>query len=398
MPEIANFGFILVLVAGGFAAGVLATRIGDRIPVPAPAIFLVAAALVSDLWPSVYAHVQFKTVERIAVVALIVILFNGGMDIGWRRFRASAGPILSLGIFGTFATAAITTLVAHYGLGFDWRLSGLLGAALAPTDPAVMFSVLGGREIKGRSGTTLEGEAGVNDPAGIALMIGMIELATHDHASFAVVVREFVVEMAVGCAVGVAGAVLLVGVLRRLRLAAEGLYPVFVLMAAALLYGLTSLAHGSGFLAVFIVGLSLSDAGIPVRSEVKAFHTSLAGFAELVVFVALGLTVHLGEISGRIWFEGVVLALVLALVARPLAVLASLVHARLSRAERLFIIWSGLKGAVPILLAAFAVIEGVPGAGRHYAIVFVVVLVSVVGQGSLVSLAARRLGIPMSGR
>ena len=140
-----------------------------------------------------------ETVERIAVVALIVILFNGGIDIGWRRFRASAGPILSIGLLGTFATAGLVAVVAHYALGLRldrWRDSSARRSR-RPI-PAVMFSVLGRREIGGRSGTILEGEAGVNDPAGIALMLGMIELATHDDASFLVVVREFVVEMSVG--------------------------------------------------------------------------------------------------------------------------------------------------------------------------------------------------------
>ena len=137
-------------------------------------------------------------------MALIVILFNGGMDIGWRRFRASAAAILSIGLLGTFATAGLVAAGAHYALGFDWMLAGIIGAAIAPTDPAVMFSVLGRREIGGRSGTILEGEAGVNDPAGIALMVGMIELATHADASFFVVVREFAVEMSVGVAFGAA--------------------------------------------------------------------------------------------------------------------------------------------------------------------------------------------------
>ena len=243
---------------------------------PAPAIFLVAAALVSDIWPQVYEHVPILTVERIAVVALIVILFNGGMDIGWRRFRASAGPILSLGVLGTFATAGLVAVFAHYALGFDWTLAGLIGAALAPTDPAVMFSVLGRREIAGRSGTTLEGEAGVNDPAGIALMIGLIELATHEDATWFVVVREFVVEMGIGTAMGLAGALALLPVLRRLRLPAEGFYPVLALALAGVLYSATSLAHGSGFLAVFIAGLVLGDARLPYKGEIERFHSSLA--------------------------------------------------------------------------------------------------------------------------
>jgi potassium/hydrogen antiporter len=205
MTEISDFAGIVLVVTVGFALAVLSTKLTERVPVPAPALFLLAAAVVSDIWPGVYEAVEIETVERIAVVALVVILFNGGIDIGWRRFRASAGPILSLGVLGTFATAALVAVIAHYALGFEWTLAGIVGAAIAPTDPAVMFSVLGRREVAGRSGTILEGEAGVNDPAGIALMIGMIELSTHADASFWVVVRQFAVEMSIGVALGVLG-------------------------------------------------------------------------------------------------------------------------------------------------------------------------------------------------
>jgi potassium/hydrogen antiporter len=398
MTEISDFAGIVLIVTAGFAFAVLSTKLTARVPVPAPAIFLLAAAAVSDIWPSVYEAVPIRTVERIAVVALIVILFNGGIDIGWRRFRASAGPILSLGVLGTFATAGVVAVVSHYALGFDWMLAGIVGAAIAPTDPAVMFSVLGRREVAGRAGTTLEGEAGVNDPAGIALMLGMIELATHDDASFWVVVREFAIEMSIGVALGLLGALVLLPLLRGLRLPSEGLYPVLTLVLAGALYGATSLAHGSGFLAVFIAGVLLGDARMPYKGEIERFSGSLASLAELVVFVALGLTVDIGGLTGRVWLEGIVLALVLTVVARPLAVLLTLGLARLSWAERAFITWSGLKGAVPILLAAFALLGGVAGAERVYGLVFVVVLVSVVGQGTLVPFAARALDIPMRER
>jgi cell volume regulation protein A len=398
MTEISDFASIVLVVTSGFALAVLSTKLTERVPVPAPAIFLLAAAVVSDLWPALYEMVPIKTVERIAVVALVVILFNGGTDIGWRRFRASAAPILSIGLLGTFATAGLVALLAHYVLGFEWMLAGIVGAAIAPTDPAVMFSVLGRREVAGRSGTTLEGEAGVNDPAGIALMLGMIELATHGNASFLVVAREFVIEMSIGAALGLLGALVLIPVLRSLRLPSEGLYPVLALVLAGALYGVTALAHGSGFLAVFVAGLFLGDARTPFKGEIERFSGSLASLAELVVFVALGLTIDLGGLSGRVWLEGIVLAFGLALLARPLVVLVTLALARLSWAERAFITWSGLKGAVPILLAAFALLGGITGAERVYGVVFVVVLVSVVGQGTLVPFVARALDIPMRDR
>jgi cell volume regulation protein A len=398
MSEIADFATLLLIVTGGFVLAVASTRLTERVPVPAPALFLVFAAVVSDLRPAVYDAVPIRTVERVAVVALIVILFNGGLDMGWRRFRASIGPVLSLGLVGTLATAAALALSAHWALGLNWTTAGLVGAALAPTDPAVMFSVLGRREIKGRSGTTLEGEAGVNDPAGIALMLGMIELATHAGASPLGVAREFAVEMSIGAALGLAGGRALLPLLRRVRLPSEGLYPVFALMLACVLYAVTALAHGSGFLAVFLAGMVLGDARVPYKSEIERFQTSLASFAEVVVFVGLGATLRLSGISGRDWLEGIILLAVLAVVIRPAVAAALLARASMSIAERAFIAWSGLKGAVPILLAAFAVLGRAPHAAHVYELVFVVVLFSVVIQGSLVPYVARRLEIPMRQR
>jgi cell volume regulation protein A len=395
MTEIADFGLYVLLVAGGFILAVGSTKLTERVPVPAPAIFLLAAAIASDLWPRLYEAVPILTVERLAVVALVVILFNGGIDIGLHRLRGAVGPIVALGVVGTFATAALVAVFVHYALGFAWILAGLVAAAVAPTDPAVMFSVLGRREIEGRSRVILEGEAGVNDPAGIALMIGMIELATHSDASLLVPARELAVEMSIGVALGVTGGVAFVPLLRRIRLPSASLSPVLALSLAGALYGVTALAHGSGFLAVFVAGLFVGEAEGPFKEEVERFHGSLAALAELVVFVGLGLTVSIGSLSGGVWSDGAIIAAVVGLLIRPVVVMALLAPARLRLGERAFIAWSGLKGAVPILLAAFAVLADVAGAGRVYGLVFIVVLISVVGQGTLVPVAARALRVPM---
>ena len=380
MTEIADFALVVLVVAGGLSVALVTTRV--RLPVPAPVILLVAAALISDASADVRDALDIRDVERIAVIALVAILFNGGLDIGWRRMRASAGAVISLGVLGTFATAGVIAVAAHALLGFDWTLAGILGAALAPTDPAVMFSVLRGRDLRGRTGTMLEGEAGFNDPAGIALMIGMIELATHDDASFAVVVSEFAVEMGIGAVAGVLGA-------RLLRAAHPGGAAVLLLLACVL-YGATGLIGGSGFLAVFIAGLLLGDErGITERPAFQA----VASVGEAVVFVALGLTVGITDLPWETWRDGLVLAVVIALVARPLAVAVTLARADLRANERLFVMWAGLKGAVPILLAAFAVIGGVTGAVELYGVVFVVVAVNVLVQGSLLPLVASRLDV-----
>ena len=397
MTEITDFGLVITGVAGVFGLAVLSTKLSERLAVPAPAIFLLAAALAGRSFTRLGDELSIRDVERIAVVALVAILFDGGMRVGWQRFRASLVPIASLGVVGTFATAGLMALAARYFFGFSWTSAGILGAALAPTDPAVMFSVLGKREIGGRTGTILEGESGVNDPVGIALMIGMLELATHADATFWVVVREFVVEMTVGLAIGVAGAFLVTQAIRRVDLPNPALYPLRTLAAAGVIYGVTAIAHGSGFLAVFVAGIIIGSADLPEKRNVERFHTSLASLAEIVVFVALGLTVNqvaLGDTS--VWLDALLLAALLAFVARPLVVAPLLWPARLRRGERLFVMWSGLKGAVPILLAAFALLEHVDGAERIYGIVFVLVTFSVLVQGATVPFVAARLGIPMS--
>jgi len=394
MHDLAVFGAAILLVSVALLASLLSTKLSGRLSVPAAAAFLVAAAVASDLFPSL--NVSIRTVERIATVALIVILFDGGTSIGWRKFRAAAVPIASLGVVGTFATAGGMALFAHWALGLDWMLAGLLGAAVAPTDPAVMFSVFGGHEVEGRAGTILEGESGANDPVGIALMIGMIELATHPSATFWIVVREFSIQMTVGLLVGALGGLAMGALRRRLTLPSSGLYALRMLAGAGIVYGIAAVAHGSGFLAVFVAGLVVGDMPGPFTAEIEIFQDALSSLAEIVVFVALGLTIAISAISLTRWGQGFLLAAVLALIVRPVVAGLLLLPTRLRHGERAFIAWGGLKGAVPILLGSFAVERNVHDARRIYELVFVVVLASVVVQGTTIRTAARRFGVSMT--
>ena len=234
----------------------------------------------------------------------------------------------------------------------------------------------------------------MNDPVGIALMIGMIELAQESDGSFWIVVREFMVEMSVGLAVGVAGALLALPVLRRIRLTGLALYPIRVLAVAGLVYGVATVAGGSGFLAVFVAGVLLGDASMLRKGEIESFLSSVGVLAEIAVFIALGLTITEADLGADTWVDGLVLAVILAFVARPLAVIPLLLPERLTRGERLFVAWGGLKGAVPILLGALALLADVDGASSLYGIVFIVVLFSVLVQGSSVPYVARRLRVP----
>jgi len=395
MHEIVSFGAIVLVVAGGLAFALAWSRLSERVPIPSAAFFLIAGAALSDIFPQLERHASVQTVERVVVVAVVVILFDGGMHIGWRRFRASIIPITSLGLLGTFGTAAVVAAGCHLLLDLGWTTSGLIGAALAPTDPAVMFSVLGRREVGGRTDTILEGESGANDPVGIALMLAMIQFANSSHGSFLVVVQEFALATGVGLAFGIVAGRLL-GPLMRLRLPSAGLYPIRTLAACGVVYGLTSVAHGSGFLAVFVAGILVGDERVPFKTEIESFHSSLASLAEVAAFGGLGLTIDLTYVAHDwVWLEGLAVAAILVFVARPLVGSLLLAPMRLSRGERLFLLWGGLKGAVPILLAAFAVLAKVHDAQLIYALVFVAVAFSVLVQGTTVPFAAGRLGIPM---
>jgi cell volume regulation protein A len=395
VTDAAEFGRVVLIVAVGFAVAILSSRISGRLRVPAPALFLAAATVSSDLIPNLAPLLTIHDVERICLVALIVILFDGGQDIGMARFRASLWPIVSLGVVGTFLVAGLLAVLVHALFGPSWTTSLLIGAALAPTDPAVVFSVLGGSEVRGRSDDILKGESGVNDPVGIALVIGLLDIATNNGSGVAIA-EDFVLQMAVGLAVGVIGGLALGRAMRDLMLPDSALYPLLTLSAAGIVYGLASVLHGSGFLAVFVTGVLIADLRAPYKAEIEHFHKALASLGEIVVFVALGLTIDLGSLDLRsVWLDGLAVAVLLTFVARPLVVTALLARARLTRGEKVFIAWAGMRGAVPILLAAFTLLEGVDHANRIYGIVFVVVMFSVVVQGSLVPTVAGRVGLQM---
>jgi cell volume regulation protein A len=396
VDDVLTFGAIIGLVCAVLLLAVLSNRVSERFSLPAPAIFLVCAAAASDLFPQL-APQSITNVQRIVTVALVVILFNGGMGIGWARFRENARGIVWVGVAGTVVTAGALALAAHLLFGFEWQLALLLGTALSPTDPAVVFSVLGRREIAGRSGTLLEGESGANDPVGIALMVALIAggSATGGSAVWNGV-EEFSLQMGVGAVIGWLGGRLLLLAMRRMPLPSEGLYPIRVLGFAGLIYAVATVAHGSGFLAVFVAGILVGDERAPYKREIERFHAALASLGEIVAFTVLGLTVQLRSLpAANSWVTGLGLAVLLALVIRPLLVGLVLWPVKLARRERVFVLWAGLKGAVPVLLGTYILTSSSDHRLEAYDIVFVVVLFSVVVQGGLVPWVAGRLKLPV---
>jgi cell volume regulation protein A len=391
-----SFG-VAVLIWGlvGMAA-LLGHRLARLLRIPAPAIFLLVAAVLASEIKAVRDTVGLTLVVDLVTVALVVILFDGGLNLGRRRFREAAVPIVVLGVFGTFATTALIAVMSHYIFGFDWKLAFVLGAALAPTDPAVVFSVLANKKLVGRTSAILEGESGFNDPAGIALLLGFVQLATHAHGSVASVFAIFALEMVIGGVIGVIGGLALARLLANRAPLLASQQPLRALAGVLVIYGAATVAHGSGFLAVLIAGIVMAGQQEQRGESIERFHSTLANLGEIVAFVLLGLSIRIHTIGEHwAWLIGIVLALLIAFVLRPVAALPLLAPIRLQRNERIFIAWAGLKGAVPILLGALAVVGGVPDSARVYAIVFVVVTVSVVGQGGSLAFVARKLGIEM---
>lgn len=394
MNDVSQVALDILLVSIAVIAAVFSNRLSALIRVPAPALFLIIAAVAAKLFPTL-GDLPRGTAESIVTIALVFILFDGGMHIGWRRFRASLGAITWLGLAGTAVTAIAIAAAAHFIFGFDFRLALLLGAALSPTDPAVVFSVLGKREISGRTGTILEGESGANDPVGIALIVSL--LAVTGSGSDAVLggFGEFLLQMVVGAVVGIIGGYGLAKLMRHLSLPNEALYSIRTIACATLIYGAATLLHGSGFLAVLLAGILVGDSHAPFKREIQRFSSGIASLSEIAAFSILGLSVSLDVVlQPSVLWTGLGIAVLLIAVIRPIFVGLLLIPIKLRLGERAFVLWAGLKGAVPILLGLFILDAKIPGAERVFGVIFVVVLASVVIQGSLVPLFARLFRVP----
>jgi potassium/hydrogen antiporter len=393
MHDTQSFALAVLVTGAAAVAALLSNRLTERLRVPAAAILLAAAAVAVQIVPAL--QPPDWAVEQVVSIALVLILFDGGMGIGRRRFREAAVPISVVGVLGTFLTTAGCAVLAHFAFGLEWYAAVLVATAVAPTDPAVVFSVLGRREIAGRSGTILEGESGANDPVGIALMLSLVAAGGVTAGAMVDVVGTFVLQMAVGLVVGVVGGLALLWFMRKVRLPSQALYPLRTLACVLALFGSATLLHGSGFLAVFVAGVLIGDEPAPYKTEVRQFHSALGSLGELVAFIVLGLTVDVATLGQTdVWLPGLVLGVALALVVRPIAVGLCLQPVRLGRNERVFVLLAGLKGAVPILLGTLLLDAPVGDTGRLYGLVVVVVVFSVVVQGGLVPTLISRLRVP----
>ena len=373
---------LYILAAGGLLAlGLVASLAAGRLRIPGLVLFLgVGMALGSDAL-DVIAFDDYDLARTIGVIALALILFEGGLAAGFPEIRPVLGSAVSLATIGTLLTALITGLAAHLLLDLPLLMALLMGSIVSATDGAAIFALLRGSTLKRRLARTLEGEAGMNDPVAILLVLGFIEWITLPDYGVLDMAGLFVQQLGIGAVVGAAVGWLAVQAFRRAKLATGGLYPVASLAVVAVAFGAADVFHGSGFLAVYIAGLSMGSAALPARQTVAAFHDGLAWLAQLTMFFTLGLLVFPSDL-GPIALKGLALALVLVFVARPVAVMVATAFAPLQTTDRIVLGWAGLRGAVPVVLALFPIIEGVEGSIALFNIAFFAVLVSTLLQGS----------------
>ncbi|WP_205699191.1 potassium/proton antiporter [Conexibacter sp. SYSU D00693] len=383
----------LILVAGLLlAAGLAVSLVADRVRVPSLVLFLgVGMALGSD-GLSLLHFDDYELARDIGIIALALILFEGGLTAGWHEVRPVLASSTALAVVGTAVSAAVTGLAAAWLFDLSTLEGLLLGSILASTDGAAIFAILRQSTLRRRLARTLEGESGLNDPVAVVLVLGFIEVLTHDEAGVAEFLKIAAEELAIGLVAGLAVGWLAVRVFQTARLSNVGLYPVASLATAALAFGSADALHGSGFLAVYLAGLAMGGAPLPAQQTITAFHQGMAWVGQLVMFFALGLLVFPSQL-GDVAVRGTLLALILVFVARPAAVWASTVGQRFSAAEKAVLGWAGLRGAVPVVLATFPVIDGVEGSLEFFNLVFFAVLVSTVLQGSTIEPFARLLGV-----
>ena len=383
----------LILVAGALlAAGIGASLLAARIRLPGLLLFLGLGMLIGSDGLDWIDFTDYHLARTIGIVALALILFEGGLTAGFEEIRPVLRPALSLALVGTLITAAITGVAAIWLFDLSTLEGLLLGSVIASTDGAAIFALLRGSTLRRRIARTLEAESGFNDPVAILLVIGFIDWIRKPDYGFADMAWLFVQEIAVGAAVGIAVGWLATRGLQRLRIDTAGLYPVATLATAAIAFGGADSLHGSGFLAAYVAGLALGSARIPAKRTVTVFHEGLAWVAQISMFVALGLLVFPSKL-GDVAVEGTVLALVLVFVARPIATFVSTAFDRFETRDRIVLGWAGLRGAVPVVLATYPVIDGVKDAGTFFNIVFFAVVISTLVQGLSIDPLSRWLGV-----
>lgn len=379
--------FLLIL-------SIIASKASGRLGVPSLLLFLVLGMLAGSDGPGGIKFDDPYITQFLGVVALSFILFAGGMDTKWSSVRPVLWQGITLATFGVVLTAALVGWFVYAFFNFTLIEGMLVGAIISSTDAAAVFAVLRSKRvsIKEPLEPLLELESGSNDPMAVLLTIGFINLLTGKSSSLLDLVPMIFVQMALGASLGYAAGRLMVIFINRIKLEYDGLYSVLSLSVVLMIYGLATSLNGNGFLAVYVAGLVIGNKKFIHKTSILRFHDGLAWLMQIAMFLTLGLLVFPSRLQHVIG-AGMLVAAFLMFVARPLGVFTSLLPFRTGFKENMMISWVGLRGAVPIILATFPLVAGLPNAEMIFNIVFFIVLTSALLQGTTIPLFARKLGV-----
>jgi potassium/hydrogen antiporter len=385
---------LIFMAAVLLLTGVLLSKTSSRLGVPSLLLFLGLGMLAGSEGLLGIEFEDFALAQRYGIIALAFILFSGGAGTAWRDIRQVLIPGVALATVGVLLSAIVLGAIAAVILGLELLEGMLLGSIIASTDAAAVFSILRSRGVAiiPRLRHILELESGSNDPAAVFLTVGMIALIQQTSGGATDLLGLFVVQMGVGLVAGWLLARGAVALINRLRLEYDGLYPVLTVAFVLLTYEGTAWLGGSGFVATYVAGLTIANAEFLHKRSLLRFHDAIAWLMQISMFVLMGLLVFPSDLV-PVAGQAVLVAAVLLLVARPLAVVLTLIPFRLPARDIAFVSWVGLRGATPIILATFPVVAGVANAQIIFDVVFFVVLLSVLVQGTTIPAAAKRLGL-----
>ena len=380
-------GSLLVL------AGILSSLIALRFGAPLLLVFLLLGMLAGEGGPGGIKFDDVGAAYTVGSIALALILFDGGLRTRLASLRNVLAPAVTLATVGVLITALLTAPVAKFVLGIGWIPAFLMGAMVASTDAAAVFFLINARglRLRPRVRAVLEVESGTNDPFAVFLALLLVEILLVGDQSWSHAVATFLRDAILGCVIGLAGGQVIALVLNRLVLA-QGLHAPFVAVSALVVFAFANAVHTSGFLAVYLAGLVVGNKQTRAHNSVVVFLDAVTWLAQIVMFVLLGLLAWPHRLAYSL-FGAIAIALVLMLIARPVAVLLCLWPFNFHWNEKIFISWVGLRGAVGIFLASIPMLVGLPGAYLYFDVAFVVVLSSLLVQGWTVALAARKLDI-----
>ncbi|HEY6833151.1 MAG TPA: potassium/proton antiporter [Pseudolabrys sp.] len=380
-------GSLLVL------AGILSSLIALRFGAPLLLVFLLVGMLAGEGGPGGLKFDDVRVTYTVGSIALALILFDGGLRTRLATFRNVLAPAVTLATVGVLLTTLLTAPVAKYVLGISWIQALLVGAVVASTDAAAVFFLINARglRLRPRVRAVLEVESGTNDPFAVFLALLLVEMLLVGDQSWSHALLTFVRDSVLGCVIGFAGGQVIVWVLNRLGLA-QGLHAPFVAVSALVVFAFANALHSSGFLAVYLAGLVVGNKQTRAHNSVVVFLDAITWLAQIVMFVLLGLLAWPHRLADSL-FGAIAIALVLMLIARPVAVFLCLAPFNFQWREKVFLSWVGLRGAVGIFLASIPLLVGLPAAYMFFDVAFVVVLSSLLIQGWSVAFAARKLDI-----